>query len=182
VTQEFSRLREHPLWSDLVSRLRRAKGDRLVEWLQQVPMLEGIHRRHLSHLSRLLHRRSYEPGELVFRQGDVGSGMYIVHSGRVRIVAEDSTRGEIQLSILESGECFGEMALFDHGPRSASAQAQGDCVLYGLFDGDLDQLERTRPVVAARFMRNLGLAVSLRLRQTNDRLRDIEEGSARGPY
>ena len=179
---DFNRLREHPLWSDLVSRLRAAGPDRLVDWLLKVPMLEGLHRRQLRHLARLLHRRTYEPGEAVFREGDVGSGMYIVHSGRVRIVSDDPVRGEVQLSILEPGQCFGEMALFDHGTRSATALAQGDCVLYGLFDGDLDQLEKSRPLVAARLVRNLGLAVSLRLRQTNDRLREVEEGSARGPF
>jgi CRP-like cAMP-binding protein len=179
---ELSRLREHPLWSDLVSRVRSNRSDQLVDWLLKVPMLEGLHRRHLRHLARLLHRRVFEPGEVVFRQGDVGSGMYIVQSGRIRIVSEDPSRGEIQLSILEPGHCFGEMALFDHGPRSATALAQDHCVLFGLFDGDLDQLERSRPGVAARLLRNLGLAVSLRLRQTNDRLREIEEGSARGPY
>jgi len=182
MSHELSRLREHPLWSDLVSRIRAKGPDRIVDWLLKVPMLEGLHRRHLTHLGRLLHRRSYESGEVVFRQGDVGSGMYIVQSGRVRIVAEDPARGEIQLSLLEPGQCFGEMALFDHGPRSATAIAHTDSVLYGLFDGDLDQLERTRPLAAARLLRNLGLAVSLRLRQTNDRLRDVEEGSARGPY
>ncbi len=172
----------HPLWTDLVSLLRSGKPDRLVQWLGHVPMLEGTHRRHLAHLARILHRRTYEAGEGVFRQGDVGSGMYIVHSGRIRIVAEDPVRGEIQLSILEPGQCFGEMALFDHGPRSASALAQEDSVLYGLFDGDLDQLERTRPQAAARLLRNLALAVSLRLRHTNERLREIEEGSTRGPF
>jgi CRP-like cAMP-binding protein len=152
------------------------------EWLRQVPLLEGTHRRHLAHLARILHRRSYEAGEVVFRQGDVGSGMYIVQTGRIRIVAEDPVRGEIQLSILEAGQCFGEMSLFDHGPRSASAIAHEDSVLFGLFEGDLDQLERTRPQAAVRLLHNLSLSVSLRLRHTNERLRDIEEGSARGPY
>ncbi len=174
--------RGHPLWTDLVSRLRSGRPDRMSEWLRHVPLLEGTHRRHLAHLARTLHRRGYETGEFVFRQGDVGSGMYIVHSGRIRIVAEDPVRGEIQLSILEPGQCFGEMSLFDHGPRSASAIAHEDSVLFGLFEGDLDQLERTRPQAAVRLLHNLALSVSLRLRQTNERLRDIEEGSARGPY
>jgi len=177
-----ARERSHPIWTDLVSLLRVGRPDRMSEWLRQVPLLEGTHRRHLAHLVRILHRRSYESGEVVFRQGDVGSGMYIVHSGRIRIVAEDPVRGEIQLSILEPGQCFGEMSLFDHGPRSASALAHEDSVLYGLFEGDLDQLERTRPQAAARLLHNLALSVSLRLRHTNERLRDIEEGSARGPY
>lgn len=172
----------HPLWSDLVHHLHIGKPDLLVEWLSGVALFEGMHRRHLRHLARGLHRRTFESGEAIFRQGDIGSGMYLVQRGRVRIVAEDAVRGETQLVILESGQVFGEMSLFDHSPRSASAVAQGECVLYGLFEGDLDQLERTRPQAAARLLRNLGLSLALRLRQTNERLHEMEEGSARGPY
>lgn len=172
----------HPLWSDLVHRLHIGRPDKLVDWLAGVSLFDGMHRRHLRHLSRVVHRRCFDPGEAIFRQGDIGSGMYLIQSGRVRIVAEDSVRGETQLAILETGQVFGEMSLFDHSPRSASAVAHGECVLYGLFEGDLDQLERTRPQAAARLLRNLGLSLALRLRQTNERLHEVEEGSARGPY
>lgn len=175
-------MREHPLWSDFVSRLRVGRPDRLVDWLVHVALFEGMQKRHLRHLARVLHRRTFESGEPIFRQGDIGSGMYLIQSGRVRIVAEDPVRGEIQLVILEAGHAFGEMALFDHSPRSATAIAHGECVLYGLFEGDLDQLERTRPQAAARLLRNLGLSIALRLRQTNERLHEMEEGSARGPF
>ena len=175
-------MREHPLWSDLVSRLHASRPDKLVDWLARVALFEGMHKRHLRHLSRVLHRRVFEPGEPIFRQADIGSGMYLILSGRVRIVAEDPVRGEIQLVILEAEQGFGEMSLFDHSPRSATAIAHEECVLYGLFEGDLDQLERTRPQAAARLLRNLGLSLALRLRQTNERLHEMEEGSARGPF
>lgn len=173
---------DHPIWSDLLSRLRAGREDRVVQWLHRLPLLEGIHRRHLRQISRVIHRRVYSDGEVVFRQFEVGSGMYLIQSGKVRIVAEDPIRGEVQLAILESGQAFGEMALFDHSPRSASAVAIGDCVLYGLFEGDLDQLERTRPQAAARLLRNLGLSMALRLRHTNDRLHEMEEGSGRTAF
>lgn len=175
-------MRGHPLWSDLVSRLRIGRPDQLVGWLATIALFEGLRRRQLHHLSRMLHRREFEAGQSIFRQGDIGSGMYLIQSGRVRILAEDHLRGETQLAILEPGQIFGEMSLFDHSPRSASALAQGPCVLYGLFEGDLDQLERTRPQATARLMRNIGLSLALRLRQTNERLHDVEEGSSRGPY
>ncbi|MEK7391026.1 MAG: cyclic nucleotide-binding domain-containing protein [Fibrobacterota bacterium] len=175
-------MRAHPLWTDFVSLLHVGRPDQMVDWLSRVAMFDGMHKRHLRHLARVLHRRAFEPGEAIFRQGDIGSGMYLIQSGRVRIVAEDPVRGEIQLVILEAGQAFGEMALFDHSPRSATAVAHGDCVLYGLFEGDLDQLERTRPQAAARLLRNLGLSIALRLRQTNERLHEMEEGSARGPF
>ncbi|MCB9496424.1 MAG: cyclic nucleotide-binding domain-containing protein [Fibrobacteria bacterium] len=169
-------MNDHALWSDLLSRLTGiGRPDHLADWLGRVPLLEGVLRRHRHHLARLLHKRSYDPGEPVFRQGDIGSGMYFVYSGRVRIVSEDNKRGEIQLAMIGPGECFGELSLLDHAPRSASAVAFEKTVLYGLFEGDLDQIERTRPQVATRLLRNIGLSTALRLRQTNERLRELEE-------
>ncbi|HNY32566.1 MAG TPA: cyclic nucleotide-binding domain-containing protein [Fibrobacteria bacterium] len=171
-----------PLWTDLLARLRSNQPDRLVEWLHKIPFLEGVHPRHLRQIARLLHRRTFEPGEVVFRQGETGSGMYIIQTGLVRIVSEDMVRGEVQLAVLEPGQVFGEMALLDHASRSASAVCQTESVLYGFFEGDLDQLERTRPQAAARLLRNLGLSLAVRLRHTNERLHEVEEGSARANY
>jgi len=169
-------MRDHPLWVDFLFRLTgMGKPDHLADWLGRIPLLEGLPRRHRRHLGRMLHRRSYDALEPVFRQGDIGSGMYFVFQGQVRIVSEEDNRGEIQLAVLEEGECFGELSLLDHAPRSASAMAAEPTVLYGLFEGDLDQLERTRPQVAIRILRNIGLSTALRLRQTNDRLRELEE-------
>lgn len=171
-------MRDQALWVDLLSRLTGlGKPDQLTDWLASIPLLEGLARRHRKHLARLLHRRVYDPGEPIFHQGDIGSGMYFLFQGKVRIVSEDDVRGEVQLAVLEEGECFGELSLLDHGPRSATAVAAERTVLYGLFEGDLDQLERTRPQVATRLLRNIGLSTALRLRQTNDRLRELEDNS-----
>lgn len=175
-------MRDQALWVDLLARLTgKGRSDKLADWLGDIPLLEGLPRRDLQHLARMLHHRVFDPGEPVFRQGDIGSGMYFIYHGKVRIVSEDERRGEMQLAILEDAECFGELSLLDHAPRSASAIAVGKCVLYGLFEGDLDQLERTRPQVATRILRNIGLSTALRLRQTNERLREIEESSSRVP-
>lgn len=175
-------MRDQVLWIDLLARLTGiGRSDKLADWLGTVALLDGLPRRDLHHLARMLHQRTFDAGEPVFRQGDIGSGMYFVYHGKVRIVSEDERHGEIQLAILEDGECFGELSLLDHAPRSASALAVGKCVLYGLFEGDLDQLERTRPHVATRILRNIGLSTALRLRQTNDRLRELEESTSRVP-
>ncbi len=70
----------------------------------------------------------YRDGELVFRQGQFGDRMFIVMSGAVRIYRED-LNGETTLANLGFGEMFGELALFDQHPRSASASAIGDTEL-----------------------------------------------------
>lgn len=175
-------MRDQVLWVDLLSRLTGiGRPDKLADWLGGISLLEGLSGRDRGHLARMLHLRTFDPGEPVFRQGDIGSGMYFIFQGRIRIVSEDSQRGELQLALLEEGECFGELSLLDHAPRSASAIASGKCMLYGLFEGDLDQIERSRPHIATRILRNIGLSTALRLRQTNERLRELEESSSRVP-
>jgi putative methionine-R-sulfoxide reductase with GAF domain len=69
--------------------------------------------------------KGYRDGEVIFKEGDKGEVMYVIQAGRVRI-KRDGPSGEITLGVLESGEIFGEMALFDRLPRSATAVASGD--------------------------------------------------------
>ncbi len=67
----------------------------------------------------------YHDGEIIFKEGDRGEAMYVIQAGKVRIT-RDGPSGEITLGLLGSGEIFGEMALFDRLPRSATAIASGD--------------------------------------------------------
>ncbi len=67
----------------------------------------------------------YPGGEVVFREGAVGEAMYVIQSGKVKIT-KTIDGDEVTIAILESGEIFGEMALFDRLPRSATAVALGD--------------------------------------------------------
>ena len=69
--------------------------------------------------------RLYSNGEIIFREGENGDVMYVIQSGKVKI-SKNSSSGDITMATLQSGEIFGEMALFDKLPRSASATAEGD--------------------------------------------------------
>ena len=67
---------------------------------------------------------TYEDGQRIVKQGEVGDCMYIVQKGNVEVIAE-SPDGEIRLAVLGAGEVFGEMALFTKTPRSATVRASG---------------------------------------------------------
>lgn len=69
--------------------------------------------------------RVYANGEIIFEEGDKGDVMYVIQSGKVKI-SKNSSSGDITMATLQSGDIFGEMALFDSLPRSASARAEGD--------------------------------------------------------
>lgn len=111
----------------------------------------------------------YAPGEYVFREGEPADAIYILASGRaVTLKAWD---GELYLlGQLETGDCFGEMALMDMNPRSASvlitenalALKMESHLLLELYQRDLEQF--------TLFQMNLGREVSRRLRQSDERM------------
>ena len=101
-------------------------------------------------------------GQAVFRDGDLGTEMYIIHAGRVEIVKElDGT--EAQLAVLERGDFFGEMSLLEELPRAATARALTDVKLLQINGSTFDQMLRDNPEIAVRMMRKL----SRRLSQTD---------------
>lgn len=67
----------------------------------------------------------YANGETIVRQGDEGSCMYVIQQGKVEIVKKDSGR-ELRIAVLEAGDFFGEMAIFEHETRSATVKALGE--------------------------------------------------------
>lgn len=103
----------------------------------------------------------YCEGDLIIRQGEVGDRMYVVQSGRVRIFRDD--RGvETVLSDVVAGETFGELALFDRRPRSASARAMGATELRIITRQDLSGMD-CDPLI-----RGLLTTLSRRLRAIDD--------------
>jgi CRP-like cAMP-binding protein len=67
----------------------------------------------------------YGDGQTIVRQGDTGDCMYVVQEGEVEVLREDNGES-VRLAILEAGDFFGEMALFDHDVRSATVRAMGE--------------------------------------------------------
>ena len=91
--------------------------------LARIPLLRGVAPEALDQLARRLRRRSYHRGEVIFHQGDPGDTMHLVRGGRVKVVIPSESGDEAVLAILGPADCFGELAIIDGGPRSASVVA-----------------------------------------------------------
>ena len=91
--------------------------------LQRSPLFRGLAPATLERIAGLAVQRAYSVGEVVFSQGDAGDALYGVVTGKVRISAGTADGREIFLNIMEAGDTFGEIALLDGGPRTASATA-----------------------------------------------------------
>jgi CRP-like cAMP-binding protein len=107
-------------------------------------------------------------GEYVFREGELGTEMYIINEGKVEILNQVGEEEQV-LATLEKGDFFGEMSVLEDLPRAASARAATDVRLLQINGSTFDQLLRGNPEIAVRMMRKL----SRRLRETDEMLRSV---------
>jgi len=134
-----------------------------IDLLRSIPMFEGLSPDDLEHLAHKLVERNFAGGAMVFDQGDAGAEMYIVAKGHVNIHLPGENSRRVSLKDISVGEYFGELALFDDKPRSASALATTDAVLLELNRDTLSTYLERRPHAAMAILRTM----AERLRQTN---------------
>lgn len=133
------------------------------ELLRKTPLFEGLTEADLRDLAGKLTERTFQAGEIIFEQGDTAKAMFIVAAGNVNIHLPGEESRRISLKDLARGEYFGELSLFDHQPRSASALATTDVVLLELTAETLTPYLERRPTAAMSILRTM----TQRLRETN---------------
>jgi CRP/FNR family transcriptional regulator, cyclic AMP receptor protein len=131
--------------------------------LRSIPLFEGLAADDLQALAGSVVPRPFKAGEMVFHQGDTGDQMYIVADGHVNIHLPGDESRRVSLKDITRGEYFGELALFDDKPRSASALATTDATLLELSRETLSSYLERRPRAAMAILRMM----SERLRETN---------------
>lgn len=162
----------HSLWGNIF-RDKGPDADKTIALLKHVPLFAGLRKGELRDIERLVHRRLYKDGEVVFWEDEPGVGMYIVQQGEVGIHKEYGKRGQKDLARLKTGDFFGEMALLEGDCRSATAVARGDACLFGLIHPDLFQLFRRKPQLGVKLLSALADVLARRLRLTNQELQRL---------
>jgi CRP/FNR family cyclic AMP-dependent transcriptional regulator len=130
---------------------------------RSIPMFEGLADDDLQLLAASVTPRPYTAGQMIFNQGDPGGEMYIVAAGHVNIHLPGDGSRRVSLKDIARGEYFGELALFDDKPRSASALATTNAVLLELSRDTLSKYVERRPRAAMAILRTM----AERLRETN---------------
>ena len=139
----------------------------IIKVLENVPIFEHLTEKELSEVLRLTHERTYKKDEHVFKKLAPAEGMYVILDGGVLITDSDS---ETIFAKLESGDFFGELALLDEEPRSASAISTMPSRLIGFFRTDLLTLMKRSPELGNKILLNLSRVLGERLRRTNQEL------------
>ena len=134
--------------------------------LRHVRLFAGLSEEDLEAIAEVSVSRRYQAGEVVFREGDGGDTCYIVRSGLARAVRQHSDGRSITLSHFGPGDIFGELAMFDEEPRSATVDVIDELEAVAIPGRDMQRLMREHPEIAVK----LNAALAQRLRATNERL------------
>lgn len=158
-------------WENLFRKDR--KQLTILEALKKNILFKDLSLGELKLVQNIIHFRYYNPNEIVFKQGDVGVGMYIIIRGSVDIIYDDK-----HITTLKEDEFFGELALVeDHGIRTATALVKEDTQLLGFFKPDLLEITHRSPEIGVKILFRVAQVLGMRLHETTALVRTLRRDS-----
>jgi SulP family sulfate permease len=134
--------------------------------LDRLPLLRDFTPEQIERLRGSLEPVAWPAGHVIFRHGDPGSSLYLVTKGRASVhLGHDD--GDIRLVTFAAGAVFGELALLDRGPRSATVTVDEDLAGFGLSEASFSGLCQAQPDLAIKLLSALGRELSVRVRYAN---------------
>jgi CRP-like cAMP-binding protein len=118
------------------------------DMLQNVPIFSELSRRDLGRLAKLMVPRQVKAGEVIIKEGDQAAGFFVVSSGKLEAVRGADGGGEQHLATYAPGDFFGEMALFEGFPRSATVRALEDSECLAMTRWDFMAEMKNHPEIA----------------------------------
>jgi CRP-like cAMP-binding protein len=139
--------------------------------LRRVKVFAGLADEQLTRLVQHMELVEAKPFEQLVRQGTPGDAMYLILQGEVRVRMMIQGKESI-ITTLGSGDFFGEISLFDHGPRSADVISNTDSILLRFSAAAFEKVTRAAPELAAPFLLAMGKTLTSRIRADNKRFRE----------
>jgi CRP/FNR family transcriptional regulator, cyclic AMP receptor protein len=136
--------------------------DRRAELLANCPLFRGIDQTGLSELAKVATPVDFPAGHVIARQGEIGTGFFVVITGLVRVVRD----GQV-VARLGAGEFFGELSVLDRMPRNASVIADAATTCLALASWDFEKVLLLQPALTLTILRG----VAARLRDATDSTR-----------
>lgn len=115
--------------------------------LRSHPIFSRLHEEELANLLRdeVSQERVYPHGTVILRGGEVGDSVFLIHSGSVQVLLGGTEGPLVSLAVLQGGEIFGEMAVVERRPRSATVLARENCLLLEIAGEEIRKLLVVHP-------------------------------------
>jgi CRP-like cAMP-binding protein len=147
---------------------RQAEQAQVAAALGRVPLFASLSQEQIEGIARVARRHRYDRDAVIFLQGDSGDTFYVILSGQVKVSVSSADGQEAILVMLNAGESFGEFALLDDQPRSATIEATRPTEVLALRKGDFHRLIRQTPDIAFGLLQ----VMTRRLRDTDQLVQD----------
>ena len=147
----------------------------LVEFLTRTPFFGGLAQASLDAVVGMLVERSFPAGAAVFREGEDGRSMYVVHSGELVASQAGSSGHPVAMMRYSQGDFFGEMTLIEMQPRPFSVMVETDARLWELTNMNLYQLYRSDVKAYVLVLQNINRELCRRLRRAGNRITEFAD-------
>ena len=139
--------------------------------LRRVKILAGMSEEQLERFAQFMEVEKVQQWSIIVKQGEIGDSMYLILEGELRVRMDVAGRETI-LATLGPGEFFGDIALFDQGPRSADVVANLDSLVLKISARAFGELAKQAPEIATPFLLAIGKTLTARIRADNKRYGD----------
>src|SRR2546426_5992950 len=136
--------------------------------LRRVKILGGMNDEQLARFARYMEVEKVPQWSVIVKQGELGDTMFLILQGELRVRMNVKGKETI-LATLGVGDFFGDISLFDQGPRSADVVANTDSIVLKISAAAFEQLAKAAPELATPFLRAVGKTLSARIRAANKR-------------
>ncbi len=143
--------------------------ERMITFLLQAPMFENLTPVEIQQLLHIIQVRPVTTGEKVFEEGESGDAWYVLYRGELEVVKGSSGSDEV-ISVLSPPACFGEMAILDGSPRSATIRAAQESTVLCVPRAAFDQLLEDGNLVAYKLLHQMAIVLAQRERHATTRL------------
>lgn len=144
-----------------------------IKTIARCPLFEGLDDSDINSVAAIMTEKRVGEGMSVFLENMSGESLFLIERGTVRISKMIAEGEERTLVILSADDFFGEMAILDGSPRSATARVVEEATLWCIKKNDFDQLCDSQPKLGIKLMKNIVKVFTRRVRSSNEELRDI---------
>lgn len=146
--------------------------EQIIGFLLDAPMFGDLDATELSQIVHIMQVQTLRNGHVVFREGDAGDAWYLVYEGEVEVVKEAGDE-QRQVTTLGPRACFGEMAILDGSPRSATVRAVGEVTAFRFPRVEFTNLLNAGNLAAYKLVYQIALVLVSRQRRTTQRLVEL---------
>ncbi len=147
----------------------------IATFLRSVPVFVDLKGSSLEILFEFLEERKWEVGEHICNEGEMGRTLYVIREGEVEVLRRSATGNNQSIVKLGPGECFGEMALVELQPRSATCVVRKKAVTYSLTNPELWNVYKSDNFAYVIILQNICRMLSRRLRKADSRIVEFVE-------